>query len=79
MTYQLRPRVREHTDCEHSLDDHILMPTALDPRDGGIVLCPHKGCECLTMWAVEHRDVVRIPSDREIAELRRELQEVLGR
>lgn len=80
MSYQLdRPRIAGHTDCPHPFDDHILMPTAVDPKDGGIVLCPHKGCECLTTWALEDRSVARIPSAQEIAELRRELQEVLGR
>lgn len=80
MSYQLdRPCVREHVDCQHPFDDHILMPTAVDPQDGGIVLCPHRGCECLTTWAVEDREVARIPSEGEIATLRRELQEVLGR
>lgn len=74
-----RPNLRVCPQCPEPFDDHIVMPTSADPLDGGIILCPHKGCECVTMWSPAGRDVARIPSDAEVATLRRELQEVLGR
>lgn len=74
-----RPDIRACAQCPDPFDDHIVMPTAVDPMDGGIILCPHQDCECVITWSPVGRDVARIPSEDEVATLRRELQEVLGR
>lgn len=80
-TYQQleRPEIHDCAQCEHDFDDHVVMPTAVDPADGGIILCPSKGCLCFTTWSVANRGVARIPDPEEIELLREQFQEVLSR
>ena len=35
--------------CEHDWDAHVF--AALDPKLGGAVSCPVKGCNCFATWS----------------------------
>jgi hypothetical protein len=61
--------------CGDLFDPHVMVPTSEDPRDGGIILCPVKGCQCYATWdAGSGRPEVRIPSNHEITKLRENVQ-----
>lgn len=64
--------------CPHDFAPHVLIPTKNDPMEGGILLCPEKGCDCFGTWDVppfSTKEDVVIPTDDEIAKLREMFQE----
>jgi hypothetical protein len=41
--------------CGHLYDDHEVWASATgDPRDGGVITCPH--CNCTGTWSLELPD-----------------------
>lgn len=64
----------EHTACPHPFDLHSLISTTGEPMDGGIILCPHPGCDCYSTWGVMGMMPVHVPDAEETAELREALQ-----
>ena len=56
--------------CGHPYPPHSLIATTTEPTEGGIILCPVPGCDCLSTWG----PVQKIPADAEVAALREELQ-----
>lgn len=67
-----------HDGCEHDFDVHVLIATGDSPTQGGIMLCPVKGCECFSTWdapQVGHtREAVIVPPPEEITRLREQIQ-----
>lgn len=64
--------------CGHPSGPHAVVATTGDPKEGGVMLCPVKGCMCYATWALPQlggsRDTVRVPDERELAEIRRMVQ-----
>lgn len=66
--------------CGHPRDPHKVVTTSLDadPLKGGVMLCHVEGCLCYATWALPQlggsRDTVRVPDERELAEIRRMVQ-----
>lgn len=58
--------------CHHPYDAHVVVGVGGD--DGGIVLCPHAGCDCLQMWAVDLKPVPPLPSNAAINRVRFTIQ-----
>ena len=38
--------------CQHPFDPHILVAMGA-PQDGGFILCPVEGCNCIGTWDVK--------------------------
>jgi hypothetical protein len=69
----------ECEQCGDPLDDHAMIPTAGDPREGGVMLCPVPGCLCLATWSVppfSERGAVLVPDLEELAAMRAFVQKV---
>lgn len=72
----------EHDEClhcEHPFGEHSMLNFTGNPTDGGISLCPSPGCQCYTTWSlhgVPSKVPVNLPTQSEIAVLRRELQKL---
>jgi hypothetical protein len=60
--------------CGHPSDPHALFATTGDPMEGGIMLCPVRGCRCYSTWGVGDAPAVRVPDEAETEALRQELQ-----
>jgi len=62
--------------CADPFDPHAMIPTGQTNMDGGIILCPVKGCLCLLTWGTKNRpaDAVAVPNDTIITALRKQLQ-----
>jgi hypothetical protein len=58
--------------CGHAFDPHTLL--AVDPRLGGIVLCPVKGCQCYSTFSVNEHAASALPDRWEVEALRERLQ-----
>jgi hypothetical protein len=61
--------------CQH-LSKHLLVTTSEDVLDGGVRLCVEAGCECFSTWSVGDEPVKYVPDEQEIAELRRQVQQL---
>lgn len=62
--------------CQHPWNPHAMIAFSGNPADGGIALCPVKGCQCLIVWrwAAYGRPPPNLPPSEVIARLREELQ-----
>lgn len=69
----------EHDGCEHDFDAHLMVVTGATPADGGVMICPVKGCECYATWSAPQlgstRKTIAIPSEDQMRQLRERLQE----
>jgi hypothetical protein len=61
--------------CGDDFDEHVMVATSGDPMDGGIVLCPNRGCPCYSTWSPhyagqESHTPKVIPNSHELAAMR---------
>lgn len=55
-----------------------MIATGRDPSQGGIMLCPVKGCQCFGTWSVpqlgSNEEDVHVPDEATVKALRNRLQ-----
>lgn len=60
--------------CQHPFDPHVMIATTADPDDGGMMICPKRGCSCASTWGTNGNPPKRMPEPAEVEELRRRVQ-----
>jgi hypothetical protein len=60
--------------CGHDFGNHACVATTKDPMNGGIILCPRRGCRCYSTWSPnypgqESHMPRRVPDSEELADL----------
>lgn len=61
--------------CGHLFDPHAVVATTGNPMDGGIILCPEKGCTCYSTWSVIPKTPPKyVPNRFEVERIREQIQ-----
>lgn len=61
--------------CGHPFDDHPMAAIFDDVMDGGIIVCPVIGCQCVSTWGVKGRMKPAMPPQHVIDQVRAQLQD----
>ncbi len=55
--------------CPHQFLRHRLVKLGEDIHDGGVIVCPSRGCRCVHMWAVAGQEHPPIPEVKVLTQI----------
>jgi hypothetical protein len=61
--------------CEHPFDSHAMVAIFEDTMDGGVIICPTRGCACQSTWSVSPRPKPELPPQWELDQIRAQVQD----
>lgn len=60
-------------ECGHPHDPHPVVSLFTDVREGGLIFCQDRDCDCIHTWSAPDWPVPEMPSPAELAAIKREI------